>query len=73
MKAAILQKLLSRKFWAAMLAALWWLISGTLTDTMAEVGWKVVAVILGYLVSEGARDVLIAYWRRNETQPSAKK
>lgn len=62
----ILRKLTSRKFWAAMLATIWWLVEGTLNQTMAQVGWKIVAVILGYLVTEGARDILIAYWRNHQ-------
>lgn len=59
----ILQKLTSRKFWAAMLVTVWWLVEGSLSGALAEIGWKIVAVVLGYIVSEGARDLLIAYWR----------
>jgi len=62
----IIEKLLSRKFWAVMIATLWWLVEGTLNGTFAEIGWKVVAVILGYLVAEGSRDILIAYYRGKE-------
>ena len=62
----IIEKLTSRKFWAVMLATLWWLVEGTLNGTMAEVGWKIVAIILGYLVAEGGRDLLLAYFRGKE-------
>lgn len=69
MPAWLKQKLTSRKFWAAMIAAVWWLIEGSLNGTMAEIGWQVVTVILGYITAEGARDALIAYWRGPHDDP----
>ena len=62
------QRLRSRKFIAVMVAALWYLISGTLNGTLESVGWTVLAIILGYLVSEGAKDALIAYWNGKNSQ-----
>jgi len=43
------RKLTSRKFWAVMVATVWW-------------GWKIVALILGYLVAEGGAD-LVKFFR----------
>jgi len=66
MAKSILEKLTSRKFWAVMLVTVWWLVEGTLNGTIAEIGWKIVAVVLGYLLAEGSRDILLAYFRGKE-------
>lgn len=58
-------KLTSRKFLAVLLVTLWWLIEGTLNGSWGELGWKIVALVLGYLGVEGAVD-LIAYFRGSE-------
>lgn len=57
------EKLYSRKFWAAMIVTVWWLIEGSLSGTWAALGWKIVAVVLGYIAGEGIRDALLAYWQ----------
>lgn len=55
-------KLTSRKFLAVLLVTLWWLIEGTLNGGWGELGWKIVALVLGYLGVEGAVD-LISFFR----------
>ena len=57
------RKLTSRKFWAAMIAMVWWLIEGAVTGTYNALGWQVVAVVLAYIAGEAVRDALLAYWR----------
>lgn len=57
------RKLTSRKFWAAMIVTIWWLIEGSLSGTWGALGWQIVAVVLGYIAGEGIRDALLAYWR----------
>ena len=57
------RKLTSRKFWAAMIVTVWWLVEGAINGTWNALGWKIVAVVLGYIAGEGARDVLLAYWQ----------
>ena len=57
----IKEKLMSRKFWAVMIATLWWLVSGTLNGGWEELGWKVVALILGYVAAEGGADLIKFY------------
>ena len=59
----LVRKLTSRKFWAALIAMLWWLIEGAVTGTYDALGWQVVSVILAYIAGEGTRDALLAYWR----------
>jgi len=49
----LLKRLTSRKFLAAAIAALWYLIAGTFGEPVEAMGWKVVAVVLGYIVVEG--------------------
>ena len=61
---AIKEKLMSRKFWAVMVATVWWLVCGTLGGAWEELGWKIVALILGYLVVEGGAD-LVKFFRSN--------
>jgi len=58
------EKLMSRKFWAVMVATVWWLVCGTLGGAWEELGWKIVALILGYLVAEGGAD-LVKFFRSN--------
>jgi len=60
----IKEKLMSRKFWAVMVATVWWLVCGTLGGAWEELGWKIVALILGYLVAEGGAD-LVKFFRSN--------
>ena len=60
----IKEKLMSRKFWAVMVATVWWLVCGTLSGTWQELGWKIVALVLGYLVAEGGAD-LVKFFRSN--------
>ena len=57
------RKLTSRKFWAAMIVTVWWLVEGSMSGAWAALGWKIVAVVLGYIAGEGIRDALLAYWR----------
>ncbi len=64
----IREKLTSRKFLAVLICTLWWLIEGTVNGMWAELGWKIVAVVLGYLGVEGARDLLLAYFREKQEQ-----
>jgi hypothetical protein len=59
----ILRRLTSRKFLVALFVIVWWLIEGTLTGSFADIGWQIVAVALGYILGESARDALLAYWR----------
>ena len=59
---AVKEKLMSRKFWAVMVATVWWLVCGTLGGAWEELGWKIVALILGYLVAEGGAD-LVRFFR----------
>ena len=59
---AIKEKLMSRKFWAVMMATIWWLVCGTLGGAWEELGWKIVALVLGYLVAEGGAD-LVKFFR----------
>jgi len=59
---SILKRLLSPRFIAAEVAALWYLVAGTFSEPVEAMGWKVVAIILGYIVVEGGRDLIIAYW-----------
>ena len=59
---SLLKRLTSRKFLAAAIAALWYLIAGTFGEPVEAVGWKVVAVVLGYIVVEGGKDLIVAYW-----------
>jgi len=61
---AVKEKLMSRKFWAVMVATVWWLVCGTLGGAWEELGWKIVALILGYLVAEGGAD-LVKFFRSN--------
>ena len=68
MPTGLWQRLKSRKFIAALIAMLWYLISGTLNGNLASMGWTVIAIVLGYLVSEGAKDALIAYWNGKNSQ-----
>ena len=63
---AIKEKLMSRKFWAVMVATVWWLVCGTLGGAWEELGWKIVALILGYLVAEGGADLVKFF--RSETK-----
>jgi len=56
------RKLTSRKFWAMMVATVWWLVCGTIGGAWEELGWKIVALILGYLVAEGGAD-LVKFFR----------
>jgi len=56
------RKLTSRKFWAVMVATVWWLVCGTIGGAWEELGWKIVALILGYLVAEGGAD-LVKFFR----------
>ena len=61
--APFLERLKSRKFIAAMVAALWYLVSGTLNGTLEQMGWTVIAIVLGYVVTEGSKDALVAYFK----------
>lgn len=58
----IKRKLTSRKFLAVVLVSVWWLVEGTISGVWGELGWKIVALVLGYLAAEGAKD-LLAYFR----------
>jgi len=60
----LLRKLSSRKFLTVLIVTLWWLIGGSLNGGWEELGWKIVALVLGYVGVEGAVD-LIAFFRRN--------
>ena len=60
----IKEKLMSRKFWAVLVTTVWWLVCGTLQGTWQELGWKIVALVLGYLVAEGGTD-LVKFFRAN--------